>query len=700
MSDKLDRQSSSLAQKLRNLRGKWNSICHTQHKEFHNSMQATPILLHESASSSSKNPGGKFFDERLHPESPRCTSLDVSGASSELGRGCHKLSIATKPTWLSLQPQPTSEVLIGSAGELNISEMGRAGSLATSAVCLRDSERSISQKEDLSYSYSAEKLDQQESELTVQTDLALGRSVEQAKGSADSASTILLGGRNAFYKPLTIRNNKIATRTAEMPMFPWKDRLRSIPVSLPTDIRPSNDIADKFKHNSFPFREMKQVEGDAVKDLQTKLDAKVPWQKEAIKAIATAVLQCRSGTGKRRGINVKKDTWLLFLGSDCIGKRNMAKALAESVFGSQRKLFRISFKQEDANFPFWGDSQENNPDEIRVSNRGKTILDRIAEAVRLNPLSVVLLEDIDKADNVTRNALNRAMEKGRLQESNGREVNFSNVIVAMTASVGAENCPKHPCSMNIRFSEERLLTSLGCGMRVSFEKESGKGLFILNSNHISVVDYANLEQNSQGGVNQSAPLVACSKRKANTGIEATCDQEKKRTKENPAGRLLELDLNLPVNDEEVSASSFLASNQNLSDAVQDRAQHCLMKDFGNLFDSVVTFQSFNFDEIANNVLDLLNRTTSVVRVSRASMEIDITVIEHLVAAVWEGLCDKLGLENWAEEVLKPSISNLFQNSKVLPGMVMKLVSEKSALSKDCFTISGLPKSISIGSAGV
>ncbi|KAJ7567278.1 hypothetical protein O6H91_02G140500 [Diphasiastrum complanatum] len=697
----VDEPSHSLPQKFRNLREKWSRSCHSQHKEFHCSRQPAPVLLHELAqSSSSQNPGVKSFEGKLHSESPTCASLDVPAVSSQLRRGCRKLSIAPKPPWLSLQPQPILKFVTDSSSELEVIEMGHVRSLATSPS-------EVTRKEHLSKSYPEQRLNyQEESELTVQTDLALGRSVEQIKGSIDCASRILWGGRlhNALHKPVRSRKYNISTAgTAEMPVLSWQDRLRHLPEAVPTDICLSKTIADKLRQTAFSFRVVKQVDTDGVQALQEKLKTRVPWQQEAIKAIATAIIQCRSGTGKKRGISVKRDTWLLLLGSDSIGKRNIAKSLAESMFGCQKKLFRISFKKEHANFPIREDFQQHNLDDCRVSNRGKTHLDRIAEAVRLNPLSVVLLEDIDKADSKTISTLSRTMEKGRLQESNGREISFSNVIVAMTSTVCAEKCSKQQSSLNIRFCEERLLAALGCGMRVSVEKEASQGILIVSRSHITVVDYASAEQNLMGGIDQSLSLVASSRRKAN-GVEATCDAGKKRRKENPAGQLLELDLNLPLNhdDEPIFIDGnfsrpFLTYNQSISDAVLDSAQQCLTTNFCSLFDSIVTFQSFNFDETVKNVLDLLNRTTSVVTASRARMEIDFTVIEHLVAAVWEGSCDKVGLETWTEQVLEPCLSDLFRGCKVLPDMVVKLVSKKAQISKDCLTISGLPKSISIGS---
>ncbi|XP_028791039.1 protein SUPPRESSOR OF MAX2 1 [Neltuma alba] len=159
---------------------------------------------------------------------------------------------------------------------------------------------------------------------------------------------------------------------------------------------------------------------DSFQKLLKALAGKVWWQKDAASAIATTVTECKMGNGKKRGGVTKGDTWLLFLGPDRASKKKMAEALSEIVSGSSPITFYLGAQR--------GETKTD------VPVRGKTALDRIAEAIRRNPFSVIILEDIHEADLLIRGSIKRAMEQGRFCDSHGREISVGNIMFILTAN--------------------------------------------------------------------------------------------------------------------------------------------------------------------------------------------------------------------------------------------------------------------------
>ncbi|XP_054805313.1 protein SUPPRESSOR OF MAX2 1-like [Prosopis cineraria] len=173
----------------------------------------------------------------------------------------------------------------------------------------------------------------------------------------------------------------------------------------------------------------KSLDHGSFKKLLKALTEKVWWQKDSASAIATTVTQCKMGNGKRRGGVIKGDKWLLFLGSDRASKKKMAEALSEIVSGSSPITFSL------------GARHGNRKTDVH-DVRGKTALDRIAEAIRRNPFSVIILEDIHEADLLIRGSIKRAMEQGRFCDSHGREISLGNImfiLIANDTSINEQN---------------------------------------------------------------------------------------------------------------------------------------------------------------------------------------------------------------------------------------------------------------------
>lgn len=221
---------------------------------------------------------------------------------------------------------------------------------------------------------------------------------------------------------------------ASMVRLPWQASSPATPQMRTTEAAAPCSASDSALLGQ-SSRLLLRMNPEALGQLCKGLSKKVGWQPRIISTIANTVMQCRSGLGKRAGAGVsfKGDTWLLFLGHDRPGKRLMAEALAELSFGEDKKPIYLTFgKQQELGSPAaWRLS-------LSVPSRGKMPLDQLAEAVSHNPSSLFYLEDVDQADSMFRSSLLRAMSKGRLVDSSGRDVSLSSVIVVMTSSVGLD----------------------------------------------------------------------------------------------------------------------------------------------------------------------------------------------------------------------------------------------------------------------
>ncbi|KAJ7551013.1 hypothetical protein O6H91_07G131300 [Diphasiastrum complanatum] len=693
---------------IQDLRRKWNYTCRTRHAEFHGPEKSTASFPHEPASSSSHKAG---------------TGKTPSKGSSFLSLDSH--GGALDKAWLSLQPHPIQECIpseTGEASENDVLEFHPSVKSdrykVTDAVYSdnlhlvmgrtaveKGSSRSSGERHE--NHDSEERHENQRSELTVQTDLALGRSKTAVAGSIGDGNNCFKGRIACLNQSLESRGSNRKTLTASTeanPMSALQEMFRALPVSHSSNVELSNG-SGKIKHQNLSGQLSKQ-DSEALTSLQSNLEEKIPWQKEAINAVASTIVQCRSGMGKRRGMSFKGDTWLLFVGPDQISKRKIAIALAD---GCEKKFiwFCLNVQNVTCPPPSLGNLQPN-VDENGVPHRGRSLLERIVAAVRAKPCAVLLLEDIDKADIVIRRELGRGMQRGKLRDSNGREVSLASSIIVMTSSVGSNLCSVQQSNKKLCFSEERLQAALGCTIKILLEDAARTGRCIMTHRQLSVMEYTSLGK--QGVVTSGEPTQL--KRKADWH-EPACETGEKRSKALDKGQGLELDLNLPVSqfehvlesDEGFATPLSLATSQEetFAGTLISCVHQSLTKDFCSLCDEVVIFQSFNFDEISNNILDLLSRTVSSLTALHAAIEIDIAVVEHLVAATWEGRCNQVVLENWAKVVLGQTLSNLIENNKISADMTVKLVSEKECLlPEECFLspdapgncVSHLPKHIS------
>ena len=177
-----------------------------------------------------------------------------------------------------------------------------------------------------------------------------------------------------------------------------------------------------------PAARLSEDESERLSHLEGALQKRVIGQDRAVKLVANAVRRGRAGLrDPRRPIGS-----FLFLGQTGVGKTELSKALAEGVFGDEKRLIRFDmseFTERHSISKLIGSP----PGYVGYEEQG-----RLIKEVRSNGYSVVLFDEIEKAHPEVLNILLQILEDGRLTASDGRVADFKNTIVIMTGNVGAE----------------------------------------------------------------------------------------------------------------------------------------------------------------------------------------------------------------------------------------------------------------------
>ena len=155
-------------------------------------------------------------------------------------------------------------------------------------------------------------------------------------------------------------------------------------------------------------------------------------QQEAIEAVSDAIRRARSGLrDPRRPIGS-----FIFVGPTGVGKTELAKALADYMFGSEDAIVRVDMSE-------YGERHTvarmigSPPGYVGYDEGGQ-----LTESVRRRPYQVVLFDEIEKAHPEVFNSLLQVLDDGRLTDGHGRTVDFSNTLIIMTSNVGTEFLPK------------------------------------------------------------------------------------------------------------------------------------------------------------------------------------------------------------------------------------------------------------------
>ncbi|CAI9782983.1 unnamed protein product [Fraxinus pennsylvanica] len=367
------------------------------------------------------------------------------------------------------------------------------------------------------------------------------------------------------------------------------------------------------------------LDADTYKKLLKGLMEKAWWQAEAATAVASAITRCRLGNGRCRGAGFRGDTWLLFTGPDRVGKKKMASVLAEQICGTIPVIICLGSRRDD--------------EESDMNFRGKTAIDRIADAVQRNPFSVIMLVDIDEADMILRGNVKRAIERGRLTDSHGREISLGNAIFILTGDWSTTN-PE--VIRDGHFVDGKKLASIA-------SRDWQLGLMVREKS---------------------------AKRQANWPQ----DEDRPTKPRREVGSGLSLDLNLAVDTED----DRTAGSHNSSDLTIDhedelglvnRQQFTITSvphELASNVDDSIVFKPVDSSFVRREIKKTISVKFSMVVGDNLPIEIEDDVLEKILGGLWH---DQTSLEQWIENVLAPSFNQLRPQltSIVSRNLVVRLV---------------------------
>lgn len=194
-----------------------------------------------------------------------------------------------------------------------------------------------------------------------------------------------------------------------------------------------DDIADIVSSwTGIPVNKMNADESEKLLNMENILHERVIGQEQAVEAVSKAIRRARVGLKDPS----KPIGSFIFLGPTGVGKTELSKALAESMFGDEDAIIRIDMSEY---------MEKHSVSKLIGSPPGYVGFDeggQLTEKVRRKPYSVVLFDEIEKAHPDVFNILLQLLDDGRMTDSKGRTVNFKNTVIILTSNVGASTIKK------------------------------------------------------------------------------------------------------------------------------------------------------------------------------------------------------------------------------------------------------------------
>ncbi len=197
-----------------------------------------------------------------------------------------------------------------------------------------------------------------------------------------------------------------------------------------SDTVTDNDIAKIIaKWTNIPVTKLISSEKEKLLSLEDNMKKRVMGQDEALELVSDAVIKSRSGIKDPN----RPIASFMFLGPTGVGKTEVARTLAYELFDDERHMIRIDMSEYMEKFSV-SRLIGSPPGYVGYEEGGQ-----LTEAVRRNPYSIVLFDEVEKAHPEVLNLLLQILDDGRVTDSNGRTVDFKNTIIIMTSNLGSEH---------------------------------------------------------------------------------------------------------------------------------------------------------------------------------------------------------------------------------------------------------------------
>ncbi len=294
------------------------------------------------------------------------------------------------------------------------------------AIKKEKDELSLRRKDEIDKELYDLKLQEQDLRSAWEKEKSLNENIKNKKQEISKARFDLETAENRYdlETAARLRHGTIPRLEKELEELNSKEKSRIL-----SDVVTSDDIANVIsKWTNIPIAKLISSEKEKLLHLEENLGKRVKGQKEALRLVSEAIIRSRSGIkDPNRPIGS-----FIFLGPTGVGKTEVAKALAYELFDDEKHMIRIDMSEYMEKYSV-SRLVGAAPGYVGYEEGGQ-----LTEAVRRNPYSIVLFDEIEKAHPDVLNLLLQILDDGRLTDSNGRTVDFKNTIIIMTSNVGSE----------------------------------------------------------------------------------------------------------------------------------------------------------------------------------------------------------------------------------------------------------------------
>jgi len=209
--------------------------------------------------------------------------------------------------------------------------------------------------------------------------------------------------------------------------FQLKEKIDALSAKCESVPITEDDIAAVIEAwTKIPMQRITEAEAQKLMQLENRLHERIIGQEKAVESISRAIRRGRAGLSKK-----KRPVSFIFVGPTGVGKTELVKALAEAMFDSEEAVIRLDMSEY---------SERHSVAKLIGAPPGYVGYDdagQLTEKIRRKPYSIILLDEIEKADPEVFNILLQILDDGRITDSHGKTVCFENTIVVMTSNAGS-----------------------------------------------------------------------------------------------------------------------------------------------------------------------------------------------------------------------------------------------------------------------